>query len=295
MKKLFGLGKGLESLIPTQSRPPQSVPNKKEDIFYVETGKIQPNSEQPRQAFDKSGLKELAASIKRHGVLQPLLVSKVEKETNRGIDIEYELIAGERRLRAAKLARMPHVPVIIKNNLDDDKIKLEVALVENLQREDLSPLEEADAYARLSNDFGLTQKVIATRVGKSREVVANTLRLLDLPDNIKDSLRSGKISRTHARTLLAFKDEDKQQETFREIISGKMPVHHVESKAREHKREPSEMSIQLSSQRFLNLEKNLAKNLGTTVAIRDASKGGRIEIRFATLEELNKIAKVILG
>lgn len=291
MKKLFGLGRGLESLIPAKTT--KVAPKVKDNVFFVEIHKIRPNPNQPRREFDKEGLKELAASIKKYGVLQPLLVSKVENETDRGLDVTYELIAGERRWRAAKMAGLPHVPVIIKDNLDENRLKLEVSLVENLQREDLNPVEEAEAYARLANDFGLTQKEIAGRVAKSREAVANAMRILNLPPDIKEALRAGKITRTHARTLLSFKDEARQREAFKQILAGNAVVRDLEAAAREYKaaRNPK---VELINPRFRELQQNLSKNLGAAVFIKGDVSGGSIIIKFANLEELNAIAKVIL-
>src|SRR3989344_6093975 len=210
MKKLFGLGKGLGSLIPDAKHITPEV--KKDSVYYVEINKVRPNPQQPRRDFDDEGLKELAKSIKKYGVLQPLLVSKVEEESNHGMNVYYQLIAGERRLRAAKQVGLPNVPVIVRNDLEDKQENLEVALVENVQRKDLNPMEEAEAYDRLAKEFNLTQKEIAEKVAKSREVVANAVRLLNLPKDIKESLRSGKLTRAHARALLAFSDEAKQRE-----------------------------------------------------------------------------------
>src|SRR3989344_2660410 len=179
MRKMFGLGKGLNSLIPNEKHITPEL--KKDSVFYVEINKVRPNPEQPRHDFDDEGLKELSKSIRKYGILQPLLVSKVEEESNRGVNVYYQLIAGERRLRGAKLAGLPHVPVIIRDDLEEPRTNLEVALIENLQRTDLNPLEEAEAYDRLAKEFGLTQKEIAEKVAKSREVVANAIRLLVLP------------------------------------------------------------------------------------------------------------------
>lgn len=291
MKKLFGLGRGLESLIPAKTN--KITPKIQDNVFYIEINKIRPNANQPRRDFDKNGLQELAASIKKYGILQPLLVSKTEMETDRGLDVAYEIIAGERRWRAAKLAGLPHVPAIVKDNFDESRLKLEVALVENLQREDLNPLEEAEAYARLAAEFKLTQKDIAVKVGKSREVIANAVRLLNLPADIKAALRFGKISRTHARALLAFKDEKKQREIYRQILAGGVAVRDIEGAAREH-RADNNAAAKPSSSRFEELQLNLSKNLGAAVLIRSGASGGNIVIKFSSLEELNKIAKTIL-
>jgi ParB family chromosome partitioning protein len=293
MKKLFGLGRGLESLIPAKSN--KVVPKTQDNIFYIEINKIRPNANQPRRDFDKEGLKELAASIKKYGILQPLLVTKLEQETDRGLDVNYEILAGERRWRAAKLAGLPHVPVMVKDNFDEDRLKLEVALVENLQREDLNPVEEAEAYARLASEFKLTQHDVANKVGKSREVVANAVRLLTLPADIKGALRIGKISRSQARTLLAFKEEAKQREMYKQIMSGKVTVRDVEGAARAHKANSGQpAAAQASNPRFNDLQQNLSKNLGTAVVIRSVADGGNIVIKFNDLEELNKIVKTIL-
>ncbi|MBI2674783.1 MAG: ParB/RepB/Spo0J family partition protein [Candidatus Yanofskybacteria bacterium] len=293
MKKLFGLGKGLNSLIPDAKHITPDI--KKDSVFYVEINKVRPNPQQPRHDFDDEGLKELSKSIRKYGVLQPLLVSKVEEESNRGMNVYYQLIAGERRLRASKQAGLPHVPVIIRDDLSpeggDKRVALEVALIENLQRTDLNPLEEAEAYDRLAKEFGLTQKEIAEKVAKSREVVANAIRLLNLPKDIRESLRSGKLSRAHARALLAFSDETKQREMYKQILAGGVSSREVESIASTAKKGKSSAK---KDSKFLELEKNLADTLKTPVLIHSTEKGGKIVIRFATLQDLNKIAKSII-
>ena len=288
MKKLFGLGKGLSSLIPSRNNKPGES---RESVFYVETHKVKPNPNQPRKDFDKAGLEDLAASIKKYGILQPLLVVKEEVDSPRGLDVAYQLVAGERRWRAAKLLNLPHVPVIIKDSISEDKVKLEIALVENLQREDLNPMEETEAFARLQADFNLTQKEIGERVGKSREVVANSLRLMDLPGDIKESLRAGKISRTHARALLAFKKEDQQRDMYRRILAGGIATKDVEEAASATGNNRSKIK---KENRFVELERNLAKSLNTLVFIKSGEKGGRIVIKFVDLGNLNKIVKTIL-
>ena len=292
MKKLFGLGKGLSSLIPSGNKniKPSEA---RESVFYVETHKIKPNPEQPRKDFDKKGLEDLAASIKKYGILQPILVAKEETDTPRGLDVHYQLVAGERRWRAARLLNLPQVPVIIKDNLGEDKIKLELALVENLQREDLNPMEETEAFARLQKDFNLTQKEVGERVGKSREAIANSLRLLDLPSEMKESLRAGKISRTHARALLAFRDPAQQKEIYKQILAGKLAGRETEAIASSVSVNKKSNKVKRDS-RFVELEKNLSGTLGTLVFVKNTDKGGRIVIKFADLEELNKIAKTIL-
>ena len=289
MKKFFGLGNGLGSLIPASRMVKPESP--KENVFYVEINKIKPNSEQPRRDFDEKGIEELAKSIKKYGVLQPLLVSKVETETLRGLDVSYSLIAGERRLRASKMAGLPHVPVIIRDDFEEKKTRLEVALVENLQRKNLNPVEEAEAYERLAKDFGLTQKEIAEKVSKSREVVANAVRLLNLPKDMREAVRSEKISRAHARALLAFNDEKKQREIYNQILADGVSSKEVEGIASAVK---SSKPVAKKENKFIELEKNLGETLAAPVLIKAASGSGRIIIKFANLDELNKIAKSII-
>lgn len=289
MKKFFGLGKGLGSLIPaSRTVKPES---QKENVFYVEVNKIKPNSEQPRHDFDEKGIEELAKSIKKYGVLQPLLVSKVETETLRGLDVSYSLIAGERRWRASKIAGLPHVPVIIRDDFEEKKVRLEVALIENLQRKDLNPVEEAEAFVHLTKDYGLTQQEIAEKVSKSREVITNSIRLLNLPKDMLEAARSGKISRAHARALLAFNDEKKQREIYAQILAGGLTSRAIEGIASAIK--STKPSVKKEN-KFIELEKNLGETLAAPVLIKAASGSGRIIIKFASLEELNKIAKSII-
>ena len=292
MKKLFGLGKGLESLIPASKNIKPTSP--KENVFYVEVHKIKANPDQPRKDFDKDGLDELSKSIRKYGVLQPLLVSKVETETLKGLDVTYQLIAGERRLRAAKLAGLPQVPVVIRDDFEQKQKRLEVARIENVQREDLNPVEEAEAYERFSKEFGLTQKEIAEKVSKSREVVANAVRLLGLPKDIRESLRIGKLSRAHARALLAFNDQSQQREAYKQILSGALSSKDVESMAASLKPGTNRKQSAKKDNKFVELEKNLAEMLKVPVLIRSEQGKGRIVIRFASLEELNTIAKNII-
>lgn len=292
-KKMFGLGRGLESLIPA-SKQMKPEPNK-ENVFYVEINKVRANPDQPRQDFDQEGLKELSRSIRKYGVLQPLLVAKVEEESNRGLNVYYQLIAGERRLRAAKLAGLPHVPVVIRDDFEDKSSRLEVALIENIQRKDLNPMEEAEAYDRLMKEFRLTQQEVADKVGKSREVVANAVRLLNLPKDIKESLRVGVLSRAHARALLAFNDEARQREVYGHIMGGRLSSKEVEQMASSSKsssKKPKLTSKEMN--RFQTLEKNLGEMLKAPVLIRSTDKGGHIVIKFASLQELNKVAKRII-
>lgn len=292
MKKLSGLGRGLASLIPGRNTAKVVSASKEENVYNVEISHIRPNANQPRRDFDLEALAELAASIKKYGILQPLVVTRVATDTDRGRDVEYELIAGERRLRAAKMAGLPHVPVIVRDDFDEQRVRLEVALVENLQRADLNVLEEAEAYAKLASAFNLTHEQIGEKVGKSRETVSNTFRILNLPGNIKEAIRVGKIERAQARALLAFKNADQQQVMFKQLLAGKADYYSLERTAQMvhgTRKDPN-----AANPKFLELQENLTKNLSAPVLIRARGGFGKIEIKFATLEELNKIAKVIL-
>jgi len=295
-KKFSGLGKGLGSLIPSGNSHIQSSPGQpRESVFYIETGKIKPNPDQPRRTFDQEGLQSLAASIKKYGVLQPLLVNKAEITSDHGLDVEYRIIAGERRWRAAQLASVPHVPVIVKDQFNEDPARLEIALIENVQREDLNPLEEGVAYKRLISEFNLTQKEVAEKVSKSREVIANALRLLDLPSDMQESLRVGKLSRTQARTLLSFKDHpDKQREVYAQILEGKMSVRDIEKEAKSVKSDGGANKNKERENRFKELENNLTNAVKAPVRIVSGASGGSVVMRFKDLEGLNKIVEAIL-
>lgn len=302
VKKLFGLGKGLETLIPPSGPRHKQVSESEngeekitpaEGIYYLELNKIEPNPYQPRRDFDQESISELAASIKRHGVLQPLLVSKFETASSKGVSVQYQLIAGERRLRAAKVAGLKQVPVIIKDYIDKDKEKLEISLIENIQREDLNAMEEAEAYKRFQNEFGLSHSEIAKKVGKNRTTVTNAIRLNNLPDYIKESIVQGKLTSTQARTLLSFKDSKEQREVYDKVISGGLIVREIESISRELKNTAPKKSVE--NPRFKELEKNLGTFLQTQVKINSAGmRGGKVFIKFSNLEELNRIAKGIL-
>lgn len=219
------LGKGLESLIPNKNeseqipavpepRPiPPPRPDPQEAVFHIETDRIAPNPHQPRRHFDESQLAELASSVREFGVIQPIIVSKIERETPYGTAIEYQLIAGERRLMAAKLAGLPRIPAIVRVE-PGEREKFEMAVVENIQRADLNPIETARSYAKLQEKFGLTQREVAMRMGKSREVVANALRLLNLPTGMQDAIASGKMSESQGRVLLAVADPVRQEQLF---------------------------------------------------------------------------------
>lgn len=265
-------------------------------IFWVETEKIKPNPYQPRKEFDEDRLLDLSESIKQYGVLQPLTVSRVEIEKEEGgITTEYELIAGERRLRAAKLARVPQVPVIIRVG-DTSMMKLELAIIENLQREDLNAVDRARAFERLANEFNFTHAQIGKKVGKSREYVSNTLRILALPEEILQALAEGKIMEGHTRPLLMLAESPEQQMVlFKEIIYKKVTVREAESLARKvasHRVRKKEL---MPDPEIIELEEEFQDKLGTRVHIERSETGGQIKIDFFGADDLRSILALLDG
>ncbi|MDD4762032.1 MAG: ParB/RepB/Spo0J family partition protein [Candidatus Pacebacteria bacterium] len=258
-------------------------------IFHIEVEKIKPNPYQPRRFFDEEALKELASSIREFGVLQPLVVTKNIKDTPTGAEVEYELIAGERRLMASKLAGLERVPVIIKNSTPK-KEKLELAIIENLQRENLNPIESARAFSKLQDEYGMTQREIAARLGKSREVVANSMRLLSLPTYIQEAVSQGKIGESQARLLLSVSNLDNQQRIFEDLLKNNLSV-------RELKNRIVSTNARLNAiDRFTNvdpeikyLEETLSELLGTKVKVDKNGETGKITISFSSAEELKNI------
>ncbi|MDD5555574.1 MAG: ParB/RepB/Spo0J family partition protein [Candidatus Paceibacterota bacterium] len=229
------IGKGLESLIPKKEQNKEASREPAKDfIFWIEIDKIKPNPLQPRKEFDEQELVSLSESIKKYGLLQPIIVNKVERRTNSGgMVAEYQIIAGERRWRASKRSGLKQIPVIIKERSNQEK--LEMALIENVQRKDLNPVDKARAFERLRNEFGLLDREIAQMVGASREAVVNTLRILSLSEEIKNALRGEKISEGHARALLGVKDEKERKNLFEEILKNNYSVREVEKKAKGNK------------------------------------------------------------
>ena len=267
-------------------------PQPKESVFWIETDNIQPNPQQPRREFDEQALKGLADSIREYGILQPLVVSRIESETPEGQTVSYELIAGERRLRAAQMIGLAHVPAIIRRE-ESDKVKLELALVENIQREDLNPLERARAYKRLMEDFGMLQREIGARIGKSREAVANTIRLLTLPDPIQQSVERGSISEGHARALLILTNHpEDQKRTFESVVARNLSVRETERVTRriaaDYAQQGGTLPDSLGETRAV--EESLSGAFGAPVFIeKDRNGKGRIAIEFYSQEELEHI------
>ena len=281
-RKKIALGKGLGALIPDIS----SDSEKPRDFFLCDIDLIQSNRYQPRKRFVESELRGLSESIKSQGIIQPLLV--------RTDDVGYELVAGERRLRAAKRAGLKQVPVILKKLSDTEM--LEMSIVENIQREDFNPIEEAEAYHRLITEFNLTQDQAATRVGKSRSAVANFLRLRQLPDQIKESIVDGKLSMGHARALLGAEDPARQIKVWRTIIANGLSVRDTEELVKREKtlkkpaaiREPSSEEIY-----FTDLAAQLSRTYGTKVKINRRGRKGKVEIEFYNDDDLNRLIELL--
>ncbi len=303
-----GLGKGLQSLIPDRgakssslSKIPKSkskafdwMGERKESIFNIEVDKIKPNPNQPRRELSDMGLKELSDSIKEHGVLQPLIVTKVEKTSERGRKVGYELVAGERRWRAAKMAGLPHVPVIIRGR-SEEKERLEIALVENIQRENLSPYETALAFKHLQDEFGLSHIQIAQKVGKSRPTVSNFIRLLQLPEAAQQALAKGTIKESAARAILMVRPE--MRENFcREVLAKKLGGPAAEIRARqlleERKESPaSGRPVGPKGKIFKDLETEIKQMTGCAVSISQRGGMGYVRIQFANQDELERITE----
>lgn len=254
---------------------------------------MKPNPFQPRHEFDENRLRELSESIRQYGVLQPLVVVRCEHEVPTGTMVDYELIAGERRLRASKLAGLAQVPVIIREE-PAEKVKLELALVENVQREDLGPIERAIAFKQMADMFGMKQREIAVKIGKSREFVANTMRLLVLPEEIKQALVDGSINEGHTRPLLMLSDKPEAQKIlFKDIVYKKLSVRDAEKAARRIAYERARKLDDLPDQNTRVLEEKLAHVLGTRVAIERRGLGGVISISFFSDEELRDILEKV--
>jgi ParB family chromosome partitioning protein len=276
------LGKGLEALFPgVPPGPPPGVVAGADRTApaQVAVREIVANPEQPRRHFDEEALAALAASIARHGILQPIVV----RPTAAG----YELIAGERRLRAAQRAGLETVPAVIRETPPAER--LELALIENLQRQDLSALEEAEAYRRLIDEHGLTQDEIARRVGKSRPAVTNALRLLSLPDAVKAQLESGELSAGHARAVLSVNGAEAQILFAREIVVGKLSKNEAEGRAAARRTRPARRTPAAADLHLRAVADELTRGLGTRVRIAQRARGGTIEIEFYSDAELDRL------
>ena len=274
MKK--GLGKGLGALI-------ASAENDDTGVIELRINEIEPNSGQPRKHFDDQKLAHLAESIKQHGVVQPLIV---QKEGN-----TYKIVAGERRWRASRLAGLNTVPVIIRNL--SNKQVMEIALIENLQREDLNPIEEAEAYEKLMDEYGMTQEEISLTVGKSRPAIANSLRLLTLQEKIKQKIISGEISSGHARTLITIEDKALQLKVIEEIIKRNLSVRETEQLVKKITSERKNRKNKEPDAEYMALEEKFREILGTKVRIVNNKNNGKILIEYYSVEELDRILNLI--
>lgn len=278
-KKQSGLGKGLGALM---------LENNTDSMVSTDTlavNDIIPNKEQPRKTFDEAALQELADSIKQHGVLQPLLVRPL---TTGG----YQLVAGERRWRASRLAELKEVPVIIKELSDTEA--MEIAIIENLQREDLNPIEEAEGLQALIDKCGFTQEEVATSVGKSRPAITNALRLLRLPEEVRQMTKDGDISAGHARALLAFDNEPMMLECAKQIVDKKLTVRDVEKMAKRPKTSKIKDSSGRARDSFYDeVELALSDALGTKVKVYNGRNKGTLEIEFYTIDDLKNITNAI--
>ncbi len=287
----MALGKGLGSLIPQQTKVREIVrketglvPRVRDEVLQIPLSEIIPNSEQPRKEFNHQDLEDLVASIKKHGILQPLVVTE---KTDGG----YELIAGERRLRASQIAGLSTVPALVRTATQQEK--LELALIENIQRQALNAIEEAYAYSRLMEEFNLTQAEVAEQVGKSRPAVANTIRLLDLPSPIQKALISGEISAGKARALLSLKDEKEQLEVFNSMAGRQMSVRALEAEV-SGKGAASRKGSVRRDPNVSATERMLEDRLNTRVRITSKGERGTIVIDYHTKEELKRILEEIL-
>ena len=280
--KKGGLGKGLDALF---------IDNETVDtgVVTLRLSEIEPNKEQPRKVFSEEALNELADSIKEHGVLQPLLVRPLPTGG-------YQLVAGERRWRASRMAGLQEVPVVIRDM--DEEQAMEIALIENLQREDLNAIEEASGYKLLMERYGMTQEQVAKRVGKSRPAIANALRLLHLPQTVITMVEEGELSPGHARALLAFEDQNKLLSVAQKVKTGKYSVRDIEKMSKEKNEEPQDQKAETHQESwsaqetfFTEMELALSNELGRKVKIVQSGNGGLIQIQFYSEEDLKQLAE----
>jgi ParB family chromosome partitioning protein len=302
MAQQYGLGRGLASLIPpkNQNAAPEKDANKKvlasgtleprtlrlqeeasdsgERILQIPVANIVPNPHQPRLHFDQEKLAEMAKSIQEHGILQPLVVTRVDAQN-------YELIAGERRFQAAKIVGLKTVPALVREA--GEQMKLELAIIENVQRHNLNPIEEAKAYARLVNEFSLSQEEVAEKMGKKRSTVANTLRLLHLPVEIQRAVAEGRISEGHAKALLAIENKEKQRAIFELILKEELTVRETESRVKSVSAKGQTRSAKSLAPEIAEASSELMNRFGTKVKIAPSGRGGKIIFEYFSDEELS--------
>ncbi|MDI3476501.1 MAG: ParB family transcriptional regulator, chromosome partitioning protein [Thermoanaerobacterium sp.] len=273
-----GLGRGLQALIPDIDE------ENTKGVENIKISDIEPNQFQPRKHFDDESLKELSDSIKEHGIIQPIIVRK--------INFGYQIVAGERRWRAAKLAGLKEIPAIVKD-FDDQKV-MEIALIENLQREDLNPIDEAKAYKSLMEQFNLTQEEISKRVGKSRSAIANSIRLLNLDENVQNMLMEGKITTGHAKVILALQDADKQNIIANKIVDKNLNVRETENLIKEVA-SPKRKKRQVNDIYIKEIEDNFCRFFGTKVKIIPGKNKGKIMIEYYGEEDLSRLTDLIIN
>lgn len=291
-KKSRGLGRGLDALFAEQApiMPDNRVETEEESnshvrdkVFYIDINDIKPNAEQPRKTFDKEKISELSQSIIEHGIIQPLVVRKSGKH--------YEIVAGERRWRAAREAELSVIPCIVRQFSDEENML--VAIIENMQREDLNPIEEAMGLEQMISAYGMTQEEVSKSVSKSRPYITNTLRLLKLPEEIKALVSEGKISTGHARALITVKNKTKQEELCKKIIKDGISVRDVERLASEEKKTRKKPLKRVKSPDTLNVERELKEIYGTKVTINSRGNKGTVELEFYSKDELNRLIDLL--
>ena len=282
--KKRGLGKGLSALI-SDELINDNDEKSKDSIINIDISLIIPNKEQPRQNFEQEALEDLANSIKIYGLLQPILLRKVGKK--------YEIVAGERRWRACKMAGLKEVPALIRELSQQESAK--IALIENIQREDLNPIEEAMAYKKLMEDYKLTQVEVSSQVGKSRSYIANSIRLLNLGENITKFVAQGKLTTGHGKALLGIKDKNEQLKTAEKIITEKLNVRQTEEITNSKKISVNNVEENLRDTHIISLEEELMRSLGTKVNLVPGVKKGKIEIEYYGDEDLDRIIDVLLS
>jgi ParB family transcriptional regulator, chromosome partitioning protein len=279
------LGKGLQALLPEKKTLAWKVEQDGQAVSLIFLDQILPNRYQPRTSFVEEELAELAQSVKEHGVLQPIVV-------RRKGDGMYELIAGERRFRAAKIAGMTTIPALIRNA--NDEKALAVALVENIQRQNLNPMEEAKAYSRLMGEFGLTQDLVSRSIGKDRSSIANILRLLSLPKDVQHMIESGELSLGHAKVLAGVSSAEAQLQFAKKVVSEQLSVSQMEQILSNQKKGERIRPTKGEPHLFRNLEEQFRKRLGTKVQVNAGTKGGQLIIHYFSKDELDRIASIIL-
>ena len=273
-----GLGRGLDILLPETDEP--------QGAMEIALSDIDPNPEQPRREFDKAALEQLAESIRQSGILQPLLVTREGQR--------YRIVAGERRYRAARLAGLHTVPCLVRDLAEHEK--MEAALIENLQREDLNPIEEALSYKALLDDFSLTQEQVSEQVGKSRSAIANSIRLLSLPQKVREMLEAGTLSSGHARAILSVNNEDAKLLLAEKIVENALSVRQAEQLAKTlnaPKKEPKKTTVTQLDLQLGEIQKRMSDILGTKVKILNGAKKGKIEIEYYSANDLERLLRIL--